>query len=354
MTLRQIAAWALRLLAALACCVTLGSTIRSNQGWIRILDFPRLLELIAIALIAVGCGICLRRWRGPVLAALLMAAGYQMWRIWPYMPMAAQEVKQSYEANGADPRSCFSVLGLNVLQSNRDYGATIRMIDRERPDVLLLMETDPGWMQALRPVLVSYSFRLARPHDNFYGMIFASRLPVRSAKMVNMTDRDTPTLYAQLTARDGRAFGYIGLHPRPPLPGQDTAKRDAKIERAALAAGTQNLPTVAMGDFNDVAWSHTTQLFKKAGGFRDPRVGRGSYPTFPAGFGAVGWPLDQLFISSGFSFRSLGVLENVGSDHRPLRAELCLSKAPTPKADGEGTDSRAARADARRAVRSIR
>lgn len=347
-TIRVVLAWSFGILAALACSVTLLSMVRSNQWWIRVLDFPRLLELLAIGFTALGCLLFLRRWRWPVLAALALAAVWQAWRLWPYMPVAPAET--ALARHDADPRSCFTVLGLNVLQSNRDYAATIAMIERERPDVLLLMETDVRWATALAPVLSRYPHRLLRPIDNTYGMIFATRLPVKEARMVAIFDRDTPTLYAQLETRAGRAFAYVGLHPRPPRPDQDTAVRDAKIERAALAIAHSPLPAVAMGDFNDVAWSHTTQLFKRVGGFMDPRAGRGSFATFPAGHVALGWPLDQLFVTPEFAVRRLDVLENVGSDHRPLAAALCLMGTG---ADATGT-SKAARVNAREAVRSAR
>ena len=312
-------------LAATTFALTLLSTIRSNQWWIRVLDFPRLLSLIALVLIAMGCLLTMRRARAPVLAALALAAGWQAWRLWPYTALAGTEMAAQV---GGRSNACFSVLGLNVLQSNRRFAATIALIERESPDILLLLETDGRWVNALAPVLRRYPHRLIRPLDNTYGLVFATRLPVDSAVTENITNRDTPTLYARLRTREGRSFGYVGLHPRPPRPGQDTGARDAKIVRSARRTGDLHLPTVAMGDFNDVAWSHTTQLFKQVGGYRDPRIGRGQYATFPATLGGLGWPLDQMFVSPGFTFRSLRVLEDVGSDHRPLAATLCLP-APT-------------------------
>ena len=346
--IRTLLAWLFGILAALACLVTLLSTIRSNQGWIRVLDFPRLLELIAIGVIALGCALFLRRQHWLLAVALALAAAWQAWRLWPYTPIAPAEMAEAERAS--DPRSCFSLLGLNVLQSNRDYAATIATIDREQPDILLLMETDDRWARALAPVLARYPHRLLRPIGNTYGMIFATRLPAQGAKVVNITEQDTPTIYARLATRGGQPFDYVGLHPRPPRPTQDTGRRDAKIERAAIAIAGDRVPALAMGDFNDVAWSHTTQLFKRVGGFLDPRVGRGSYPTFPASHVAVGWPLDQLFVTPGFTFRRVKVLENVGSDHRPLAAEMCLTDAGA-KADAA---SRAAYTNAREAVRTIR
>ena len=352
--LRTSAAVVFGVLGMVACAITLLSTIRSNEGWIRVLDFPRYLEFIAICLVAIGCAAFLGRCRRLALPALLLAAAWHAWRIYPYVPFAPQEVVRAGKGDGIGTGSCFSAFGLNVLQPNRDFRATLNAIEREQPDLLLLMETDGRWQQALAPLLNRYPYRLLRPIDNKYGMIFATRLPVQSAKMVNTTDQNTPTLYARLTTADGQAFNYIGLHPRPPLPGQSTDRRDAKIERAALAVRDgQRLPAVAMGDFNDVPWSHTTQLFKKVGRFLDPRIGRGSYPTFPADYAAVGWPLDQLFVTPEFTFRDLRVLENVGSDHRPLSAQLCLRRRAIA-GNGQLNPVEGARAKARNAVDAVR
>lgn len=127
--LRTLFAWLFGILAALACLATLLSTIRSNQGWSRVLDFPRLLELIAIGAIALGCATFMRRRHWLLAAALALVAGWQAWRIWPYTPLAPTKMARA-DAH-ADPRSCFSVLGLNVLQFNRNYPATIATIDRD-------------------------------------------------------------------------------------------------------------------------------------------------------------------------------------------------------------------------------
>lgn len=328
--IRSAAKWLFLSLAMIACGLTALSSVRSNQWWIRLLDFPRVLALIAIVVIAIGCLAFARRRHRWVLVALAIAGGFQLWRIYPYIPGAPSEVARIGVETTADARSCFKAFALNVLQSNRDYRLVIAAIEREQPDIVLLVETDQKWLNALAPVLGGYPHRLLRPHDNFYGMIFASRLGVAWAHTENITDRDTPTLFARLKTRGGAAFDFVGLHPRPPIPGENTRRRDAKIERAARRFADDRIPGIAMGDFNDVPWSHTSRTFKRAGGFLDPRIGRGIYSTYPARLGALGWPLDQLFVTSQFGFRSLRVLENVESDHRPLVAELCFTSTRLP------------------------
>ncbi|WP_375271448.1 endonuclease/exonuclease/phosphatase family protein [Sphingomonas sp.] len=347
--MRTIFAWVFSLLALVLLVATLLSLIHSNLWWIQALNFPRLLILVVIGVIAIGVAATVPvRWGIGVIAMLALAAGLQAWRMYPYFWFAPVEMEDAEEVDRGLGASCFSVLGLNVYQHNRDYVPTRRMIERMRPDILLLMETDRRWVDALAPSLARYRSRVMRPLDNTYGMVFATNLPVRAAETRDITDQDTPTLYARLATRDGKPFDYVGLHPRPPVPGQDTDRRDRKIERAALALADHDVPRMAMGDFNDVAWSRTTQLFKQVGGFLDPRIGRGSYPTFPADHASLGWPLDQLFLSPAFTFRGLHVLGSVGSDHRPLAATICLSGAPARARNGapEAVDPQA-RATAR-------
>lgn len=351
--MRRALAWCFSALSLIVLIVTIVSLIHSDRWWVQVLGFPRLLSMIAAALIALGCIAFARRGRAALLIVLALSAGLQFWRIYPYIPFAPVEVVETKTLGSVSPASCFTALGLNVLQHNRDYAATLRMIDRERPDILLLMETDGRWAEALAPVLARYPYRLLRPIDNTYGLVFATKLPVVSAHTENVTDLDTPTVLARLTTRSGQPFDYSGLHPRPPVPGQDTDARDRKIERAALRMAGNHVPAMAMGDFNDVAWSRTTRLFKQVGGYLDPRIGRGTYPSFPAEYVAVGWPLDQMFVTPAFTFRSLRILENVGSDHRPLLAEVCLSPGKADRFNASPDPLGRAARDAARSMTNI-
>lgn len=66
-------------------------------------------------------------------------------------------------------------------------------------------------------------------------------------------------------------------------------------------------------------------MFKRIGGYLNPRIGRGIYATFPARVPLLAWPLDHLFMTAEFTVRSMRVMDDVGSDHRPIYSELCLA-----------------------------
>ncbi|MEP2236599.1 MAG: endonuclease/exonuclease/phosphatase family protein [Alteripontixanthobacter sp.] len=313
-------------LAALLLLLTLISLVPSNRGFIRMLDFVREPAIFLSAGLIVAALFFARPRRLLVIGVLALAIAINLFRLWPYSFLAPTQIALPDDVDGM---SCMRVLSLNVLQPNDQYGRVARLIESQAPDTLLLMETDAKWIAALEPQLSAFGYRLEEPLDNKYGMAFATNLQVDRAEMVSNTNANTPTLYATMRTDDGARFEMIGLHPRPPLPGESTESRDANIARAGARTPDDLGNVLAIGDFNDVPWSRTTQRFVAEGGYLDPRIGRGTFATFPADYAAIGWPLDQLFVRDGVRIESFKVLDDVGSDHRALAADVCVQPRGT-------------------------
>lgn len=309
------------ILALAVVFTTLAPLTNGAQWWVRGWDFPRL-HIACVAVIAAILGLMLfNTWTQIVAVLMICCALYQAVRIFPYSPMAKTELALTPDAP-AEER--VSLLSINVLMENTEHEKLRQLIDREDPDVLFLMETDAVWASALEEQLARYDTVVLHPLVNHYGIIFATRLPARQAETVFLSDDETPTVLAELEGPSG-AFFFVGLHPRPPVPGNDTEARDAQIKRAALLADRTYLPVVAMGDFNDVAWSWTAERFKEYGGFRDPRVGRGMLPSFDANSWLMRFPIDQLYLTEGLDLVSFDRLEHIGSDHFPMKAVIAVS-----------------------------
>lgn len=310
----------LAVLAAIGLAGTLLSLVKTAAWQIRMLDMlrePVMYAAIALALLAI---LLATRWRVVLAVVFALIACIQAVNLWPYFPLAKTQVALFQ----ADEGECFKVLSLNVEQANDQYDRVARLIDAEQPDLLLLMETDQKWADALQPQLARYPEKVSRPLDNTYGMIFATSLDVTGADIVSDAGLDTPTLYASLTGPAGTPFDFVGLHPRPPLPGEDTQERDRAILRTDHKTAQIARDVVLVGDFNDVPWSRTMAALRERGDFDDPRVGRGTMPSFPADKLWLGWPLDHVLVRNGVGIRSFDILDDVGADHRPMRVVLCL------------------------------
>ncbi len=335
---------ALVLTAGIA-AVTLLPLWHSKRWWVRMWDFPRLqiaaatLPTAALALAGPGSG-----WLIGVLALCLV---YQAWRIRPYTPLVRTEMRF---AEGAKDTRDVTLMAANVLMENAAHGRIADLIDEVDPDVLFLMETDAGWIADLEPVLARYSTVVREPRDDHYGLVFATRLKAGVAKTLRLSVDDTLSVYAEMTAPDGKtAFRFVGLHPRPPVPGENTDERDAQVLYAARFAGGSGKPVVTMGDFNDVAWSDTSQRFKRVGGYLDPRIGRGLYASFKATSWVLRCPIDQIFVTPDVAIAALRRGPHVGSDHFPMiatvrldaEAAARLNRAPLPLSGAERKDAEA-------------
>ncbi|PZX09647.1 endonuclease/exonuclease/phosphatase (EEP) superfamily protein YafD [Palleronia aestuarii] len=308
--------WIAAISIALLTFITLWDT---NLWWVRALDFPRLQIAIAAGLVTL-LGLLLRgAGRLAVLSLTLASGGYQLYRILPYTIAYPPEMRLA--PDGPDALRLFAA---NVLMENDRHDLVLEQVSRFDPDILLLMETDRAWVDALEPVLKRYPTIVREPRDNHYGMVFATRLEAREARIVYLTEDDTPSLFAELRGPGGMPFRFVGLHPRPPVPGQSTADRDAQIYYAARFASGEKLPLVVMGDFNDVAWSDTSQMFKHVGGYLDPRIGRGFFASFDAETALVQFPIDQLYVTEDVAVVSIEQLPYVGSDHFPMAATIRL------------------------------
>lgn len=304
---------------------------RCEHWLVRAWDFPRLQIAFAASLGAVGALACPRK-TGPDKRMLALTAGsavLQAIQILPYTRLARKEVMR------AQGEGDLRILAANVLQQNRRTDAYHQLIQQLEPDLILLTETDGYWKSAMATLKNSYPFTVEQAQENTYGMCLYSKLELVDPEVRFLVKKDIPSIRARIRLRSGREVWFYAVHPEPPA----SRKKDASlrgsgprdVELLLLAAELQRLngPVVIAGDFNDVAWSHTTRLFKRVSGLLDPRRGRGMFNTFHADYPPLRYPLDHLFHSKHWALVDFQRLKSTGSDHFPIYVSLKLSeKAP--------------------------
>lgn len=310
--------WALTIICGL---VTLLPLSRLPHGAIRILSFGRQ-QVIVIAGIVLACALVWQVWWAAlVLAALIL---WQVVYIWRFFPTGRVQSRDSPPEACGDPDAVLRLVTANVKQSNRDYTRFISLIEQEKPDLLILIETDADWLAGLRPLHARYPYRCERPLDTGYGMALFSGRPIEDHIWHERLVEGVPSLTVTLRLKGERVRLYV-IHPEPPVPHHDTKGRDAEIGLVGIEAAEDPLPGIVTGDLNDVAWSHTTRRFQRLSGYLDPRVGRGFYNTFHAQYWPLRWPLDHLFHHPRFRLCEMRRLPDFGSDHFPMLFGLSLS-----------------------------
>ncbi len=330
---------------------------RSEIWWVRALDFPRL-QLAAMAFVLVFIEALVLDWSSTgtwiLLAIAAVCLAWHSWWVLPFTPLVSVEVKDA--PIGEDLDNSLRVLTSNVLGSNRQSEKLLDLVRKHSPDILVTLESNDWWQGQLDRLEPDYPHTVKCPLENLYGMHVYSRLPLSDSRTEYLVEDEVPSIHCGVTLRSGRLISAHFLHPSPPNPefNDESSDRDAELVMVAKHVAKNNVPTIVCGDLNDVAWSSTTRLFRKLSGLLDPRVGRGMFNTFHAGWWFMRWPLDHLFHSAHFTLKELRRLPSIGSDHFPLLTALQFT--PESVAEQKGLEADAddeARAQAKETQRGV-
>ncbi|KLU01019.1 endonuclease/exonuclease/phosphatase family protein [Acinetobacter baumannii] len=337
----------IEVLAVVVIWLSFWSLIPRDEWWFRGADFPRL-QILFIGLIAlIGMLFWPTEWdvwRELLLAVLIAAIAYQLKMVLPYTLFWKKQVKK-VKQHQLDPKKQISLIVSNVLTPNDKYHLLLEHVRTLKPDLLLTLESDTTWENALKEIEKDYPYRVPVPLDtliyakrrvfepliqartlilDLYGMHLYSRLPLKNTEVKFILSNEIPSIHTTVILRSGMPVQLYCLHPKPPSPteAKDSTLRDAEL----LIVGDQikdlDESCIVMGDLNDVAWSRTTRLFQRISGLLDPRVGRHFINTFHADYPLLRWSLDHIFHSTDFGLVKMQRLSHIGSDHFPVYVVL--------------------------------
>ncbi len=313
-------------LAIIVIWLSFWSLIPRDEWWFRGADFPRL-QILAVGLIALILLMFWQQswdlWRQIIFIALLAALAYQLKMVLPYTFIWKKQVKQVRQ-NQLNPKQQISLIVSNVLTPNHQYHLLIAQIEKYQPDLVLTLESDQAWQNALSVIEKDYPYRVPVPLDNLYGMHLYSRLELKNTEVKFILSDEIPSIHSTVILPSGQPVQLYCLHPKPPSPteAKDSTLRDAELLMVGDQIKDLDESCIVMGDLNDVAWSRTTRLFQRISGLLDPRVGRRYINTFNANYKFLRWSLDHVFHSTDFALVAMQRLPYIGSDHFPIYVVL--------------------------------
>ncbi len=213
-------------------------------------------------------------------------------------------------------------------------GCVRELIERERPDVVALMEVNEANLEALGPGLdcafTPYSTR-GPPGRGGVAVCGREGWTARGKGQRFVADDDWQYLEAEVE-RDGTVFNLLAVHLPPHHFGasaqwtEKTAARQADQSRALVERIAKlRDPTIVAGDFNSTRdfWLHAA--------LREQLQDTWEYGGL--GFGGTklvgGWlPLriDFIYASRDFTVLHTRVLPERCSDHRPILTQLSLAR----------------------------
>jgi endonuclease/exonuclease/phosphatase (EEP) superfamily protein YafD len=315
-----------------------------NDYWVfRILEYPRNQKFF-IACVILTSLFFTSTFKGFDIVLLGVVGAcviYLAYKIWPYTPLAKTEMLSLKTEVGYVAHQV-KILSANVFQDNKNYDSILQQIKETDADLVFLVETNKEWEKHMDKLIVTHPHCLKEPLENTYGLLFYSRFEIVDGSVKYLVDDDVPSIEAFVVLPVGKKIKVWGLHPKPPVPGEDShsTAKDKELMKVALKAKMCKEPVVVMGDLNDVAWSYVTELFRKTSELLDPRRGRGFFSTFSANHWYMRFPLDYIFCSSHFGLIKMKRLKHNGSDHFPMFIHLEYKESlkniqEKPKADAK-------------------
>ncbi|MCC8359693.1 endonuclease/exonuclease/phosphatase family protein [Salinimicrobium sediminilitoris] len=293
----------------------------------KILDFPRTQYLILSLVFLLLFLILNRKWTTTsyvIAAGLIIAITIHSIKIAPYF--FGEKVVPEVSLEESNSNSSVEILIVNVLMTNKNAARLREIIDEHQPDMVLAMEVNSWWVEQLDEM--DYPFAIKYPLDNAYGMVLYSRLPLSESEVKFFRHQDVPSFHTVVELRSGEKIKFHGVHPVAPFPSEkypdNVGLQELALSKVGKLVAADTLPSIVAGDFNDVSWSSTTKFFEEHGNLKNVRLGRGLYNSFSAQSFLMRWPLDHFFVTSEFGAVKLQKLDEFGSDHFPIIAELVL------------------------------
>lgn len=314
---------ALEITGAVLLLVALLPWLRTYQWWVRVWDFPRVQKAVALAVVGTAY-VWLYGWGDGWHTAFVLAlfAGFtsELFHIRRYTPLWPVQALRTRERNAVH---AFTLMVSNVRMENTRYTRFLELVRRVDPDMLLVNEPDATWARHLGHALnARYPHRIECPLENTYGMMLYSRFRLLNPRVRYLVEQDIPSFRTTVVMPAGHTFELFTVHPQPPQFRRNTDTREAELLQVAREVTHTPRPSVVVGDLNDVAWSRTTNLFRRISGLLDPRIGRGFFNTYNAFVPLFRYSLDHIFYSPAFRLIQLKKLPFFGSDHFPMLVRL--------------------------------
>ncbi|WP_352338112.1 endonuclease/exonuclease/phosphatase family protein [Psychrobacter sp. 16-MNA-CIBAN-0192] len=318
--------YGVQLLAGLVAFLTAWGWLPLDNWWVRGVEFPRI-QILVLGIIAwVGMVLFGSEWelaQWLLFIALTSTLIFQLRMVLPYTALWKKEVnKANITAKSIDDQ--IKIMVSNVLTTNNKTQKLVDLVHKEQPDILITLESDKKWQQALSVIEPDYPYSVKVPLDNLYGMHLYSKLELIDPQVKYLIIDDIPSIHTQLRLRDDCIVWLYCLHPMPPSPTEadKSTTRDAELLMVGRHIKENNQIAILAGDLNDVAWSKTTRRFQRISELLDPRIGRHFINTFHVSYPFLRWALDHIFHSPCFTLVDMKRLPSIGSDHFPVLTTL--------------------------------
>lgn len=288
-----------------------------NQHWVfRAAEFIKIQLLILEIITSIGLFVFMNEnnWFWFILIIQIILIVYDIYLLARFTKFYKRRNKNTINSQS------FKIISANVYQFNTQFVRFKEVIQLEKPDFFVTVESNKDWEFQMRSLEQTYPYSQKIALENTYGMHLYAKIPFQEVKTHYFVANDIPSIEAHFKSKNGEDFAVFCVHPPPPSPTEEetSKERDGDLMCVAKRVKKINKPTIVIGDFNTVSWSRIADLFRKNSGLIDARNGRGILASYHAEYWFFRAPLDLVFHSTCIAIKELRLLGYIGSDHFPI------------------------------------
>lgn len=304
------------------------ATLFARHWWV-FDGFTHFRAQYAVAALLLAIGLASLRSRA-CLVAFLFAA----WHGWVWWDVAA-----------ANPRTAcagrpLTVVAFNLQWSNPTPDAAVAALREMAPDILMVAENWDGWGRHLEAFAANFPGRAPADWRTADRPTLFSKFPILESETVRpfagVAAGNDPLL-----ARAASAFSYeralldlggggrmtvVAVHAPYPLGTGVAALRHRYLARLAVALAAVEGPLILLGDFNVTPWSPDYRDLVATAGLVS--ASGGHIATWPVWSPILRVPIDHILARGPLTLLRATRGPDLGSDHFPVMASLCLETSP--------------------------
>ncbi len=267
-----------------------------------------------------------------VLACVMMIVARRRWLALALAVLALTQVFPLMRFSGSNPvlpdpasRERLRILMANVLFENESYDGLLRLIEKEDPDIVALVEYTTSWQTGLASVRLKYPYRREYPaRADGLALWFRERPLAIDPPELLVQDRH-PVMNARFEFA-GRERRLWLVHPTSPLNVRLWESGHAEMDAIARRIARDPGSLIVIGDMNSTEGSAHFRDFLRVTGLRDSRLGFGRQGSWPTDM-PYRIAIDHAFLSDDLAVVDRRLGPDVGSDHFPLILDVAPAAA---------------------------
>ncbi|MGH8175032.1 MAG: endonuclease/exonuclease/phosphatase family protein [Steroidobacter sp.] len=229
---------------------------------------------------------------------------------------------QSAAAHG----EIFRLVSFNIWFRNDDDAGVAGYLRQTGADAIVLQEAIEPVARRLHALLPTYPY--AHFDRSGYGAVVFSKWPLISASAQPLASHGSQAAHVQIDWR-GSVVTLVGVHLHWPFGPRNARLRNQELLGVAAIASAATGPLLIAGDFNVTPWSPYFQNALAQSGMNDCARGNGFASSWPSYATWIGIRIDHCLASRHWRVIDVRTGPHVGSDHRPVIADLALKEEAT-------------------------